>query len=139
MQKEGCCWNLYNIVLHYCKKRRIPIYLMKTVLKRSLKRTLNAIIQHEESWLGSDLSTWKNCLPWEFDCNSIQNTNILGDAFGNSLTSSCCYLALDFLKVWPSNSNIATELVLPGIDVAITKIKHYLMVVWLFKDIYTPF
>ena len=47
-QKEGCSCNLYIIALYYCKKRRIPSYLIKTVLKRRS----NAIIQHEESWLG---------------------------------------------------------------------------------------
>ena len=46
-KKESSC-NLYIIALYCCKKRRIPIYLIKTVLKR----TSNAIIQHEESWLG---------------------------------------------------------------------------------------
>ena len=35
----------------------------------------------------SDLSTWENCSPWDFDHNSIQNTIILGDAVENSLTS----------------------------------------------------
>ena len=47
-KKEGCSCNLYIIALYYCKKRRIPIYLIRTVLQR----TSNAIIQHEESWLG---------------------------------------------------------------------------------------
>ena len=42
---------------YYCKKRIIPVYLIKTVLKRSRKRTLNAITQHEERWLG-----WKGKL-----------------------------------------------------------------------------
>ena len=51
-QKEGCSCNPYNIALCNCKKRRIPIYLIKTVFKRSFKRKLNAIIQHEESSLG---------------------------------------------------------------------------------------
>ena len=46
--KEGCSCNLYIIALYCCKKRRTPIYLIKTVLKRNLKSTLNAIIQHEE-------------------------------------------------------------------------------------------
>ena len=27
------------------------------------------------------LSTWENCLPWDFDDTSIQNINILGDFF----------------------------------------------------------
>ena len=43
---------LYIIALYYCKKRRTPIYLIKTVPKRNLKRTLHAIIQNEENWLG---------------------------------------------------------------------------------------
>ena len=37
---------------------------------------------------------------------------------------NCCYLPIDFLKNWPSNSNIATELVLSWVYLAITKIKH---------------
>ena len=37
---------------------------------------------------------------------------------------NCCYLPIDFLKNWPSNSNIATELVLPWVYLDITKIKH---------------
>ena len=45
-QKEGCSRNPYNIALCNCKNRRIPIYLIKTVFKRNLKRKLNAIIQH---------------------------------------------------------------------------------------------
>ena len=73
----------------------------------------------------SDLSTWENCLPRDFDYNSIQNTNILGGAFGNSLTSKL----LLFTKIWPNNSNVDNELVLPWIYVAITKIKHQLIVV----------
>ena len=36
---------LYN-PLYYCKKRRTPIYLIKTVLKRNLKRTLF----HNSTW-----------------------------------------------------------------------------------------
>ena len=48
----------------------------------------------------SDLSTWENCLPRDFDYNSIQNTNILGGAFGNFLTSKL----LLFTKIWPNNS-----------------------------------
>ena len=39
------------IALYYCKKQRTQIYLVKTALKRNHKRTLNAIIQHEENWL----------------------------------------------------------------------------------------
>ena len=38
---------LVMVILYYCKKRRIPTYLIKTVLKR----TSNAIIQHEEKKL----------------------------------------------------------------------------------------
>ena len=37
---------------------------------------------------------------------------------------NCCYLPLDFLKDWPSNLNMATELVLPWVYFTITKIKH---------------
>ena len=37
---------------------------------------------------------------------------------------NCCYLPLDFLKDWPSKLNMATELVLPWVYFAITKIKH---------------
>ena len=73
----------------------------------------------------SDLSTWENWLPGYFDYNSIQSTIILEGAFENSLTSKL----LLFTKIWPNNWSIATELVLPWIYVAITKIKHQLMVV----------
>ena len=66
----------------------------------------------------ADLSTWENCSPWDFDHNSIQNTIILGDAVEN------CYLPHNLLKDWLSKSNIATEVVLPWIYSAITKIKH---------------
>ena len=49
-QKEGCSCNLYIIMLYnplyYCKKRRSPIYLIKTALKRNLKRTLF----HNSTW-----------------------------------------------------------------------------------------
>ena len=38
---------LVMVILYYCEKRRIPTYLIKTVLKR----TSNAIIQHEEKKL----------------------------------------------------------------------------------------
>ena len=44
-EKEGCSFNLYIVALYNCKKQRSPIYLIKNVLKR----TSNAIIQHEES------------------------------------------------------------------------------------------
>ena len=71
----------------------------------------------------SDLSTWKNCLPWHFDYNSIQNTSILGGAV------NCWFLPLDFFLKWPNNPDIATVLVLLWIYVAITKIKHKLKVV----------
>ena len=40
--------------LHYCKKRRIPIYLIKTVLKRNLKGTLF----YNSTWRKL---TWMNC------------------------------------------------------------------------------
>ena len=43
---------LYN-PLYYCKKRRTPIYLIKTVLKRNLKRTLF----HNSTWRKL---TWMN-------------------------------------------------------------------------------
>ena len=46
---------LYN-PLYYCKKRRTPIYLIKTVLKRKLKRTLF----HNSTWRKL---TWMN-LNW---------------------------------------------------------------------------
>ena len=39
--------------LYYCKKRRTPIYLIKTVLKRNLKRTLF----HNSTWRKL---TWMN-------------------------------------------------------------------------------
>ena len=38
----------------------------------------------------SDLSTWENCSPWDFDHSSIQNTIILGNAVEN------CYLPHNF-------------------------------------------
>ena len=60
------------------------------------------------------LSTWENCLPWGFDNNSIQNTNILG----GDIKIVAIY------KIWPNNSNIATELVFLWIFVAITKINY---------------
>ena len=44
---------LYN-PLYYCKKRRTPICLMKTVLKRNLKRTLF----HNSTWRKF---TWMIC------------------------------------------------------------------------------
>ena len=34
----------------------------------------------------SDLSTWENCLLWDFDDNTIQNINILEGAAENFLT-----------------------------------------------------
>ena len=34
-----------------------------------------------------DVSTWENCLPWDFDYNNIKNTNTFGGAIENSLTS----------------------------------------------------
>ena len=37
---------------------------------------------------------------------------------------NCCYIPLDFLKDWSSNSNIATEVVLTWVYSVITKIKH---------------
>ena len=40
----------------------------------------------------ADPSIWENYLPPDFSYNSIQNTNIVGVAFENSLTSDCCYL-----------------------------------------------
>ena len=40
-QKEGCFCNLYNITLYYCKRRKFQFIW------------LNAIIQHEESLIGS--------------------------------------------------------------------------------------
>ena len=42
---------------------------------------------------------------------------ILGGAFENSLTSKC----LLFTKIWPNNSSITIDLVLPWIYVAIAK------------------
>ena len=44
---------LLNNPLYYCKKRRTPIYLIKTVLKRNLKRTLF----HNSTWRKL---TWMN-------------------------------------------------------------------------------
>ena len=64
----------------------------------------------------TDLSTWENCLPWDFDYNSIKNTTILVGEIKN-----CWYLPLDFSQQWPNNSNIAAELVLAWKYVAITK------------------
>ena len=65
-------------------------------------------------WTNSGLSTWENCLPWDFDNNSIQNTNILG----GDIRIVAIY------KIRPNNSNIATELVFPWIFVAMTKINY---------------
>ena len=62
-------------------------------------RTKIQIFKSNGSFL--DLST--------FDYNSIQNTTILEGAFENSLTSKLLLVT----KIWPNNSNIATELVLP--------------------------
>ena len=66
----------------------------------------------------TDLSTWENCYLWDFDHNSIQNIITLGDAVEN------CYLPHNFLKDWPNKLNITTDVVLPWIYSAITKIKH---------------
>ena len=42
---------IYN-PLYYCKKRRTPIYLIKTVLKRTLKRTLfHNSIRRKLTWV----------------------------------------------------------------------------------------
>ena len=45
--------SLFYNPLYYCKKRRTPIYLIKTVLKRNLKRTLF----HNSTWRKL---TWMN-------------------------------------------------------------------------------
>ena len=66
----------------------------------------------------TDLSTWENCYLWDFDHNSIQNIITLGDAVEN------CYLPHNFLKDWPNKLNITTDVVLPWIYSAITKIKY---------------
>ena len=50
---------LYIVALYYCKKRRIQF--IWTVQKRNLKRTLNAIIQYEENWLGWMVIERLNC------------------------------------------------------------------------------
>ena len=63
----------------------------------------------------TDLWTWENWLPWDFDYTSIQNTIILGGAFENSVASKL----LLFTNIWRNNSSIAIELVLPWIYVAI--------------------
>ena len=64
--------------------------------------------------LFADFSTLKNCLLWDLDYNSIQNTSILGG--GNKIVA--------IYKIRPSNLNIAIELVFPWIFVAITKINY---------------
>ena len=47
----------------------------------------------------SGLSTWENYLLWDFDYhNSVHNTNILGDAIENSLTSKLLLFTSEFFK-----------------------------------------
>ena len=66
---------LYN-PLYYCKKRRTPIYLIKTVLKRNLKRTLF----HNSTWRKL---TWMN-LNWT---GKLQVTLFSTYIFGKKLCS----------------------------------------------------
>ena len=70
----------------------------------------------------ADLSTWENCLPWDFDYVSIQNTNALGSAVENFLTSTLLLFTSGFFKKlaeW-----LKTELVPSWIYVAMTKRKQ---------------
>ena len=62
----------------------------------------------------TDLSTWDNCLLWEFNYNSIRNTSILG----GDIKIAAIY------KIWRNDLNIATVLAFPWILVAITKINY---------------
>ena len=70
--------------LYYCKKWRTPIYLIKTVLKRNLKRTFSySVIQqlfHNSTW--SKL-TWMN-LNWT---GKLQVTLFSTYIFGKKLCS----------------------------------------------------
>ena len=75
----------------------------------------------------TDLSTWENCSPWDFDYNSIQNTIILADALKNSLLSKKnlpLFTSQLFKIMAASNLNIATKVFLPRLYSARTKTKH---------------
>ena len=69
-------WLLLYNPLYYCKKRRTPIYLIKTVLKRNLKRTLF----HNSTWRKL---TWMN-RKW---AGKLQVTLLSTYIFGKKLCS----------------------------------------------------
>ena len=68
----------------------------------------------------ADLSTWENCLPWDFDYISIQSTNALGGAVENFLTSTLLLFTPGFYKKLAEWRE--TELALPWIYIAVTKV-----------------
>ena len=120
------CYSVSQLLTVQTSKGKVPHIYKELSKAAAIKFTTNKVTSNiaitgkkkNNSDIYTDLSTWEQCRPWDFDHNSIQNAIILGDAVEN------CHLPHNFLKDWPSKSSIATEVVLPWVYWAITKIKH---------------
>ena len=119
-------WNLTQHHLHFFLHHHHYNILRSTLFKdlNSVHKNLFKLSDNELTLIlpEADLSTWENCLPWDFDYVSIQNTNALGSAVENFLTSTLLLFTSGFFKKlaeW-----LKTELVPSWIYVAMTKRKQ---------------